>query len=431
MKITKVIKLGLICSQSDKDGVEVDYKEINKLLWELQHQTREIKNKSIQYCWEYYGFESEYRQKNSEYPKEKEILGFTLDGFINNRLKGNYGLFSGNLSTSSRDACRAFKNAKWDILKGKKSIIDYKENQPLDIHNKCIVLENISNGDYFVYLGLISKELKKQYNFKDTKIRFKVIVRDKSTKIILDRCLNKQYSICASKLIYNKKKKMWFLNLSYKFDIEKSSTLDKTKILGVDLGVNYPICASIYNDLDRFIVYGGEIEQFRIKIEARKQSLLKQGKSCGDGRVGHGIKTRNRPVYKIEDKIARFRDTANHKYSRALIQYAVKHNCGVIQMENLQGITENANRFMKNWTYYDLQMKIENKAKELGIDVRYINPKYTSQMCSKCGYIDSSNRPEQKSFICGKCGFKENADYNASQNISIIDIDKIIEDDIK
>ena len=96
-------------------------------------------------------------------------------------------------------------------------------------------------------------------------------------------------------------------------------------------------------------------------------------------------------------------------------------------MEDLTGVTNESNRFLKNWSYYDLQTKIEYKAKEVGIDVVYIKPRYTSQRCSKCGFIDKNNRPVQARFTCLKCGYSENADYNASQNISIKDIDKIID----
>ena len=192
------------------------------------------------------------------------------------------------------------------------------------------------------------------------------------------------------------------------------------------MGIHYPICASINGERKFFKIDGGEIEHTRRKIEARKKSLLKQGISCGEGRIGHGIKTRNKPVYDIEDKISRFRDTANHKYSRALINYAVNNNCGIIQMEDLTGITSDSSRFLKNWSYFDLQTKIEYKAQEVGIKVVYIDPHYTSQRCSKCGYISKDNRTEQALFWCQKCGYKTNADYNASQNIAIKDIDKII-----
>ena len=81
-----------------------------------------------------------------------------------------------------------------------------------------------------------------------------------------------------------------------------------------------------------------------------------------------------------------------------------------------------------HWTYYDLRSKIEYKASEAGIKVVAVEPKYTSQRCSKCGYISSENRKTQESFECIKCGYKCNADFNASQNLSVRDIDRIIDE---
>ena len=69
----KVLKVYLICEQLDPDGSLVDYKDIFKLLWDLQKQTREIKNKSIQYCWEFSNFSSDYYKEHHEYPNDKEI----------------------------------------------------------------------------------------------------------------------------------------------------------------------------------------------------------------------------------------------------------------------------------------------------------------------------------------------------------------------
>lgn len=423
--MTKVVKLALICEQNDKDNNPIDYKEIYKILFELQRQTREIKNKSIQYCWEYSNFSSDYYKLNHEYPKEKEILSYTLDGFVNDKFKTGNDLYSGNCSTTVRSACGEFKNSRSDFLKGTKSVINYKGNQPLDLHNKAIRFECIGK-EYYVYLKLLNRPAFKKHNYANTEIRFRVLLYDNSSKTIVERCIDKIYKISASKLIYNEKKKCWMLNLSYSFSNDSEIELDKDKILGVDLGIHYPICASINGERKFFKIDGGEIEHTRRKIEARKKSLLKQGISCGEGRIGHGIKTRNKPVYDIEDKISRFRDTANHKYSRALINYAVNNNCGIIQMEDLTGITSDSNRFLKNWSYFDLQTKIEYKAQEAGIKVVYIDPHYTSQRCSKCGYISKDNRTEQALFLCQKCGYKTNADYNASQNIAIKDIDKII-----
>lgn len=369
MVCNKVVKIALICDQIDKDGKDVNYNDIYKLLWDLQKQTREAKNKVIRLCWEWSGYSSEYFKTHEEYPKDKEILGISLRSYLYNRIKGDYNLYSGNLSQSAKIAYIEYKNSLTDVLRGDKSIINYRENQPLDIKNKAIQLL-YENDNFFVRVALINKDKRKELNFKDCSVRFKLLVKDDSTRTILERCFDEVYTITASKIMYNKKKKQWYINLGYKFTKEIDKTLDKDRILGVDLGVINPLVASVYGSYDRLIIGGGEIDKFRKRVEANKVQMLKQGKYCGDGRIGHGVNTRNKPAYNIEDKISRFRDTVNHKYSKAVVDYAVKNNCGTIQMEDLKGITQNKNeRYLKNWTYFDLQTKIEYKAKALGIEV--------------------------------------------------------------
>lgn len=428
--MNKVVRIYLISEHKDKNGEIISYQDINKLLWELQRQTRTIKNKTIQYCWEYQNFSSDYYKEHHAYPSEKEILSYTLDGYVNDKLKNSSDLYSVNRSSTIRNAIKEFKNAKADMIKGVKSIISYKSDQPLSLHNQSVRIEYIG-GQYFANIKLVNSPYAKEHDFASTMIRFKFWIRDKSAETIIQRCLSNEYKISESEMFYDRKKNKWYINLCYSFSTSKNENLDSNKILGVDLGIACPLCASVYGDYARFTIHGGEIEKFRRTVEARKLSMLKQGKNCGEGRIGHGIKCRNKPAYNISDKIARFRDTINHKYSKALIDYALKNNCGVIQMEELTGITADADRFLKNWTYYDLQTKIKYKAEENGIKFKLIKPKYTSQRCSKCGYIDKENRKTQAHFLCLKCGFECNADYNASQNISIENIDMIIEQELK
>ena len=426
--LTKIVKLYLISEQIDKDGNRVDYKEINSILWNLQKQTRDIKNKTVQLCWEWMNFSSDYYKKNELYPNEKEILNLTLRGYAYDHFKQGYDLYSSNISVLTEAVCGAFKNAKKEMLNGEKSVLSYKAEEPLDIHKKCIKLEYDKN--FYVKLKMLNKAGKKKYGIEDD-LNFKIQVEDKSTRTILERCIDGEYVVSGSKLIYDKKKKLWKLNLCYSFKANEIESLDKNKILGIDLGIACPLMASVNGEFDRFSIKGGEIETFRKRIEARKRSVLHQTKYCGDGRIGHGRNKRTEPAYKINDKIARFRDTANHKYSRALIDYAIRKNCGMIQMENLTGISDNKEHFLKEWSYYDLQTKIENKAKEKGIKIVYINPEYTSQRCSKCGYIDANNRELRAVFKCQNCGFEADADYNASQNIGIKNIEDIIENTLK
>ena len=65
------------------------------------------------------------------------------------------------------------------------------------------------------------------------------------------------------------------------------------------------------------------------------------------------------------------------------------------------------------------------------IEVKYINPHYTSQRCSECGHIADENRKSQSEFECVSCGFKTNADFNAARNIALPDIEKRIKDEIE
>ena len=351
-----------------------------------------------------------------------------MDGYIYDKLKISTDLYSGNISMSTRDASGSFKSGLKDYLKGEKSLISYGKDQPLDLISRAIKL-NFEDNAFNVDLSLINKDKTKETSI--SRFNFKCVVKDNSTKTILERCYDGVYKIGGSKLIYDKKKKMWKLNLCYSFESEKTPGFDKDKILGVDLGVVKPIVASIYGEYNRLSIDGEELIKFRQRIEQRRISLLRQTKFSGDGKVGHGRHTRCKSIDKLTDKVNNFRKSANNKYSRALIDFAIKNGCGTIQMENLEGVTKEAERFLKNWSYYELQNMIENKATEKGISVIKINPKYTSQRCSKCGHIDRENRKTQANFECTCCGFKANADYNASQNLAIKDIDKIIAASLK
>ncbi|WP_321416928.1 transposase [uncultured Methanomethylovorans sp.] len=122
----------------------------------------------------------------------------------------------------------------------------------------------------------------------------------------------------------------------------------------------------------------------------------------------------------IKDRESRIVRDLNHKISSKIVKTAIANNSG-IKLEDLTGIRKTSKpsksfRYSLNsWSFYQLQMFIEYKAKLHGVDVVYINPAYTSQTCSRCGCI--GNR-EGKSFECLTCRHVENADINAAFNIA-------------
>jgi transposase len=73
---------------------------------------------------------------------------------------------------------------------------------------------------------------------------------------------------------------------------------------------------------------------------------------------------------------------------------------------------------MQHWNYAELFDVLENKLGEQGVLVHKADPTYTSQRCSKCGWVRKGNR-KRKQFTCDNCGHTQDADLNASQNISL------------
>ena len=418
--ITKVTKIELGWVFTPEGTLAYPYDE----LFELQRQVALIKNKTVQLCWEWNNFGADFHAMTGAYPKPVDVTGYKqLEAYVYDRLKGSFGMmYTSNLITSIRSAAKAFKNALTEVSRGERSILSYRKDAPIEIHNQLITFSQHGTG-MNVAIKVFSDQYRKEKGYPGTAVEFELHRLQGSPREIVQRCMSGEYKIGESKLIWNKKKRKWFLYLTYKFT-PAPVTLDPKKIMGVDLGIACVAYMGFRFSEDRHVIPGHEVEHFRRRVETRKVALQRQGKFCGEGRIGHGRATRTKPVDAIGDAIARFRDTANHKYSRYIVDMAVKHGCGVIQMEDLHIHAEE--KLLRDWTYFDLRTKVENKAKEKGIKVVFVNPRYTSQRCSCCGYIDPHNRETQQSFICRKCGFSANADYNAALNLATAGIEEMI-----
>ena len=409
-----------------------DFHNMQKELWDLQKITRQILNKTATECYLWWERSDQYYRDTGENINIKAQTGYkTLDGHIYNILKVEYGqkLASTSVITTIQSAYKKMNDAKKDIKSGIMSIPMYRSDQPILIPAaECLLLSDPEHG-FCIRCALFSQNYKDEHEY-ERKVRFKIVVNDNTQRSIFEHVLTGKYKHGQCSIVYEKKK--WFLLLTYQF-VPEETALDPEKILGVDLGCVYALYASSKGNRGTFKIAGDEAINFIKRIEARKHSRQLQGTYCGDGRIGHGTKTRVQPVYNDRALISNFQDTINHRYSKALIDYAKKNGYGTIQMEDLSGIKEAQQypNYLQHWTYYDLQLKIQYKAKEAGIEFVKVTPKYTSQRCSHCGNIDEANRPKQDVFRCTVCGYERNADYNASQNLSIKGIDRIIDDQLK
>jgi IS605 OrfB family transposase len=122
-------------------------------------------------------------------------------------------------------------------------------------------------------------------------------------------------------------------------------------------------------------------------------------------------------------KEARFAADINHQISNRIVAEAERTGCG-IAVEDLTGIRDRV-RLRKpqratphTWAFAELGSFLAYKAKKAGVAFVEVDPAYTSQTCSACGWVDKKNRRSQAVFECGRCRFVGHADHNAAINIA-------------
>lgn len=173
--------------------------------------------------------------------------------------------------------------------------------------------------------------------------------------------------------------------------------------LGIDRGINRVVVLSN----NRFW-NTNHIKAVRWKYQQLRTHLQQRG-----------TRSAKRKLRKVSGREQRFMKDVNYQ----LANWIITQPFDCIVLENLKGIKKRirSKKLRKrgmNWAYYQLEQFIIHKAEQAGKMVLFVNPHYTSQCCSQCGYISRKNRQHQSIFHCKECGFELNADLNAARNIS-------------
>lgn len=177
--------------------------------------------------------------------------------------------------------------------------------------------------------------------------------------------------------------------------------------LGIDMGI-----VNLATTSDGDIFSGEKCESVRKRYSALKGRLQQAGTWSA-----------KKHLKRLSKKERRFKRDTNHCISKLIVETA-KDTHRAIALEDLKGIRAGSTvskpmrSALGKWAFYELASFIQYKAQLLGIPVILVDPKYTSQACSVCGYISKENRKSQSEFVCQECGHSENADINAAKNIS-------------
>nr|WP_309242255.1 transposase [Halocatena marina] len=158
---------------------------------------------------------------------------------------------------------------------------------------------------------------------------------------------------------------------------------------------------------------GGELNHWHREYEKRRGGLQQTGTQWA-----------HENVQRVGRKQTRRFEQMLHTISNELVEEALENDFTHIVFEQLKGIRERLPHAeaVHKWAFHRLFEYVTYKAESEGLIVKQINPAYTSQRCSKCGFAHEDDRPHkngQGEFGCLKRGYNVHADYNAAKNIGL------------
>jgi putative transposase len=182
-------------------------------------------------------------------------------------------------------------------------------------------------------------------------------------------------------------------------------TAENGTVLGVDLGLENIAVTST-----GAFWSGGYLNHRRREYERVRGELQR-----ADTESAH------RTMKGVGERESRWANDYLHRLSKAIVKEADDHSCSGIVFEDLTGIRDrlpDAKQYHV-WAFRRLYQYVEYKAAERGIECVQVDPRFTSQRCSRCGATSRENRTEQATFHCEDCGYENHADYNAAKNVGM------------
>lgn len=207
----------------------------------------------------------------------------------------------------------------------------------------------------------------------------------------------------------------WVLHVTIEYEVAEPEVPDDPTPVGFDIGESKLLTGCACRDgtpTQPYIYGGGRARHLRKEMH----TTLKR------------LQERDAEQWRVDERFGHYQNALTdivEKASREAIEYARQFDSPVIVLEDLSHIREHLdygkwmNRRLHNWAFARLTDRIEDKALDAGISVRFVNPAYTSKTCHACGHI--GQRGSQAEFRCAntECWVSEyQADINAAANIA-------------
>lgn len=247
---------------------------------------------------------------------------------------------------------------------------------------------------------------KRTFSFKKDIVSISTVNGRKKFTVTIPEYFQKYTSWnCKAGTVTLRNNQLW---LNMIFNKEENKKIEPKTFVGLDRGINNIVVTSnneFYNSK--------RLKQVKGKYQYLKKKLQSKGTPSA-----------KKHLKKLSGREKRFVWDVNHCISKELASKSV--DCFVL--EDLKKIPRNCgrrfNKKLGNWSYYQLENFLDYKAEDKSKSILKVDPRHTSQRCSKCGHIEPSNRKGNR-FKCKSCGFELHADLNASRNIVQLGISEL------
>ena len=209
-------------------------------------------------------------------------------------------------------------------------------------------------------------------------------------------------------------RRLW-VQLTY--EVEMAQLARSAEVVGLDMGVS-----------DRIALSTGERIGRRKKPIERLKRAQQRLSRCRKG----SKRWRERRAILSN---AQHRERVSNRNECHRLTTEIVHRFGLIAIEGLvigsmtasaKGTVDNPgknvsqksglNRSISEQTWGMIRQQLTYKAAWAGRELVVVDPRYTSQTCSRCEYVSSASR-DGKGFKCSRCGYVTDADINAAVNI--------------
>jgi putative transposase len=219
----------------------------------------------------------------------------------------------------------------------------------------------------------------------------------------------------AGQIQLQQNRSSWVFHIAVEYEVDEPATDGDETYIGFDIGESALItgCALKRNTPTKPMLESGSRARH---LRKEMYTTLKR------------LQQRDASEWRVDERFDHYQNALTdivEKASRNAVEYARQFKNPVIVLEDLSYIRERLdygkymNRRLHAWAFSRLQGRIEDKATELGIPVRFVNPAYTSKTCHACGHI--GRRGSQAEFRCpnDNCHVSTfQADINAAANIA-------------